>query len=1017
MPALTWSPPPGWASYQSKDIPVTGGTLNLTDGVDYKLIAPNAPITGTVIIKGGRNVVWIGGFIGGRTSQPSLTSSYDSPNRGIRIDPSSGSPNRIIYLEGIMGMSGTYLSDWLQLYASGAPVSGLTLIVQNINLRCWIWGNNVTAPNVHADVIQFYSGPTNFFLDRLTADHCTYQGLYLDSRNYGGTPAGTKLPWEVKHVNLEIETTGGTGKPASQPLGLNGAHPWADVQNTEIYVNGFKPVSGFGNWPIDSELHENAVPPGGDFVTGSDWNTGTYVYTSPGYIGSGNTNCTAQAPLGSGMAYAATVTTTLPTIANPVAQAAFGTGIAYTTPRSADAESASATGAAGDATAPLGNLAFSEAAKGKGYARPPRTPIIGDLSWYTTSLDVGDDLSENVTLPFPINFLGVTRTEAWISSNGYLSFEEFFEYSSVTLAEWTAALIAPFMVDQVLEQSYSGSGTLRWGSQVAGFEGRDVFVVLWDNIGGYEQDAYVGANQNLSGVIGNTYQLVIVDRSDIAPGDFDVLFNYEEINWVYTGDETFLAIGYTDGAGRVHEHETTGSFGMWSESGTYPPVGNLCHLLQDGKSKALIDTALEYVPTTDGTAISVGSKPGRLRFAFRATPLTVSSFPLGAPVLAASGSRPTGLGDGYDNPMQIIGTLTSPGVVTFDQTFLGYQEDEPYVVPYDDADLGQADESAWFDFLPPDQTNTLTISSTDDLYVELGYGATMADWEPAASGYTVAGPVSLLVAPSSPVRIRVRPSGAYLVDGAQRSFTWSLDELEPELIVTVLSPLQRAPGTFRVSIANGLPGATVSFASEALTIPGAELDDTGSLLSFSVSIPSALDAGTYALVVSSPGRTDTTAYYTVVLEPYTSPVAQPDDAAPVPVAPVDGVRRWVLQDPAPSGEEYVFEINPDAATSPHPENVFTTEATTAPDGQLLTWEGAQRAVSWQFRGVLTTQTQHDAFVRFRDLNRRVWLIDNRNRAWVVSIENFDAVPRNGQNPWVHDYTVSAIIYKGPVTPV
>lgn len=1008
MAQLTWSPPAGWESYQEVDIPVGGGTLLLTNGVNYKLKAPFAPITGTVIIDGGANVVWIGGFIGGRTSAPALTSSYDSSRRGIRINPASGSPNRIIFLEGIMAMPGTYLSDFLQLYSGGAPVPGLSLYVQNMNIRSWIWGNNVTSPNVHADVIQFYSGPTNFFLDRLTADHCTYQGLYLDSRNYGGTPGGTKVPWQVKHVNLKIETTGGTGRPASQPLGLNKAHPWADVQNTEIYVTGFKPVSSFGNWPINSELHENAVPPGGDFVDGTDWNTSTYVYTSPGYIGSSNSGVSAQRSLGSGVAYAATVTTTSPAVANPVAQAALGTGVAYTSPRSVDAGLAEGIGSASDATAPLGVLAFADAADGVGSARPTRTPIIGDLSWYTNSRDVGDDSSDNVTLPFPINFNGTNHTEAWISSNGYLSFEELFEWEGGALASYAVELLAPFFQDQNL----TTAGTIRWGAHAAGFEGHDVFVVLWDAVAGGQQDQYSGTDQNASGTIGNTYQLVIVDRSDIAAGDFDLLFNYEEINWVYTGYETFLAIGYADANGNVHEHETTGAAGV--AGGVYPPVTNSNYLLQDGRSKALNEVSLEYVPTTDGTAVSIGSKPGRLRFAFRATPLAVSTFPLGSPVTACAGSRPTGLGDSYDNPIQIIGTVTSPSTVTFDQTFLGDQEGEPGVIEYGT----YSNESAWFDFLPPDQTGTLEITSTDDLTVEIGYGATIGEWEPSASGNTLNGPISLLAAASAPVRIRVRPAEPYTVDGTSRSFTWSLNEVQPELVATVLSHLQRAPGTFRVSVANGAPGATVSFASEAMTIPGAVLDDTGSLISFAVSIPSALAAGTYALVVSSPGRADTTVYYTVVLEPYSSPVAQPDDSDPVPVAPVAGVRRWVLQDPAPLGEEYIFEINPNSATSPHPENVFVTEATTAPDGQVLTWEGARRAVQWQFRGVLTTQTQHDAFQRFADLNRRVWLIDNRNRAWVVSIENFDAVARNvPENPWVHDYTVTAIIYKGPVTPV
>jgi hypothetical protein len=29
----------------------------------------------------------------------------------------------------------------------------------------------------------------------------------------------------------------------------------------------------------------------------------------------------------------------------------------------------------------------------------------------------------------------------------------------------------------------------------------------------------------------NTFQLILIDRSDIAPGDFDIRFNYDKIEW------------------------------------------------------------------------------------------------------------------------------------------------------------------------------------------------------------------------------------------------------------------------------------------------------------------------------------------------------------------------------------------------------------------------------------------------------------------------------------------------------
>lgn len=285
MPALTWAPPVGWESYTNINLTTGAQTLNLTDGVDYKLTAPNAEITGQKTITGGRNIVCRGMFLGGRTSQPALTSSYDSSNRGIRITSNAGSANRIFFFEGIMTMPGTYLSDMIQFYSSGAPVSGMSLYLQNVNARAWNWGNNVTSPNVHADLVQFYSGPTNVFMDRIRATNQTYQGLYLDATNFGGTPGGTKVPWHFKNIYMQRVT--GTGQPSGISCALNTAASFAagDMIQENIYVTGFKNISVFGGWPSDPEFHEGVTPPADDFVDTANWNTTTYTYTSPGYTG------------------------------------------------------------------------------------------------------------------------------------------------------------------------------------------------------------------------------------------------------------------------------------------------------------------------------------------------------------------------------------------------------------------------------------------------------------------------------------------------------------------------------------------------------------------------------------------------------------------------------------------------------------------------------------------------------------------------------------------------------------
>jgi len=51
------------------------------------------------------------------------------------------------------------------------------------------------------------------------------------------------------------------------------------------------------------------------------------------------------------------------------------------------------------------------------------------------------------------------------------------------------------------------------------------FGVTWPGVGCYNQNA----------THRNFFQVVLVDRSDVAAGDFDIEFNYDQIQWE-TGD-------------------------------------------------------------------------------------------------------------------------------------------------------------------------------------------------------------------------------------------------------------------------------------------------------------------------------------------------------------------------------------------------------------------------------------------------------------------------------------------------
>ena len=78
----------------------------------------------------------------------------------------------------------------------------------------------------------------------------------------------------------------------------------------------------------------------------------------------------------------------------------------------------------------------------------------------------------------------------------------------------------------------NGSQPVTYGTGTV--DGRNAFGVNWVNVGHYSRDT-----DPL-----NSFQLVLVDRSDIGVGDFDFEFNYDTIGW-----ETGRASGGTNGLG------------------------------------------------------------------------------------------------------------------------------------------------------------------------------------------------------------------------------------------------------------------------------------------------------------------------------------------------------------------------------------------------------------------------------------------------------------------------------------
>src|SRR6185295_4164640 len=77
------------------------------------------------------------------------------------------------------------------------------------------------------------------------------------------------------------------------------------------------------------------------------------------------------------------------------------------------------------------------------------------------------------------------------------------------------SIIAPFFADvdtRVGNVVTFGPGTVN---------GRPAFGVNWPGVGCFDQNVSVL----------NFFQVVLIDRSDVAAGDFDIEFNYDSIQW------------------------------------------------------------------------------------------------------------------------------------------------------------------------------------------------------------------------------------------------------------------------------------------------------------------------------------------------------------------------------------------------------------------------------------------------------------------------------------------------------
>jgi GDSL-like Lipase/Acylhydrolase family/Bacterial Ig-like domain (group 3)/Putative Ig domain len=121
-----------------------------------------------------------------------------------------------------------------------------------------------------------------------------------------------------------------------------------------------------------------------------------------------------------------------------------------------------------------------------------------------------------ITLPFPVNFYGNVYSSLYLNNNGNLSFgQPVSEYTPQSLNQIDVPMIAPFWAD--VDTRTGPVVTFGYGT----VNGHAAFGVNWLNVGCYSENDSVT----------DSFQVLLIDRSDLGYGDWQIEFNYGPINW------------------------------------------------------------------------------------------------------------------------------------------------------------------------------------------------------------------------------------------------------------------------------------------------------------------------------------------------------------------------------------------------------------------------------------------------------------------------------------------------------
>ncbi len=245
----------------------------------------------------------------------------------------------------------------------------------------------------------------------------------------------------------------------------------------------------------------------------------------------------------------------------------------------------------------MAGMAMSLKSAGVAHAVGPNAilPLAGCT---TNTLPANDDSSTAaVGLPFTLNFFGTNYGALYVNNNGNVTFDNYLSaYTPFGLNGTSRVIIAPYFAD--VDTRGTGSGLVTYGATTYG--GRSAFCVNWVNVGYYSSHT-----DKL-----NSFQLLLIERFDTGPGNFDILFNYDKVLWE-TGDASSgtnglggssAHIGYSNGVSTSFELPGSGVPGRFLDSN--PSTGLIYN------SRDSLQIGRYQFPVRNGVAPSGGTISG-----------------------------------------------------------------------------------------------------------------------------------------------------------------------------------------------------------------------------------------------------------------------------------------------------------------------------------------------------------------------------------------------------------------------